>query len=42
VNEAVDDFIIGQAGRRNVEACWNTMVTSVEEIVGAATRATMF
>ena len=42
VNEAVDHFIIGQAGRRNVEACWNTMMTSVEEIVGAATRATMF
>jgi TIR domain-containing protein len=42
VNEAVDDFIIGQAGRRNVEACWNTMMTSVVEIVGAATRATIF
>jgi len=42
VNEAVDDFIIGRAGRRNVEACWNAMITSVEEIVGAATRATVF
>jgi hypothetical protein len=42
VNEAVDHFIIGQAGlERNLEACWNTMMTFVEEIVGAATTATM-
>jgi len=42
VNEAVDHFIIGQAGlERNLEACWNTMTALVEEIVGAATTATM-
>jgi TIR domain len=42
VNEAVDHFIIGQAGlERNLEACWSTMMTFVEESLGAATTATM-
>jgi hypothetical protein len=42
VNEAVDQFTIRQASlERNPEACWNAVMISVEEIVGAATTATM-
>ena len=42
VTEAVDHFTTRQASlERNPEACWEAVVTSVEEIVGAATTATM-
>jgi hypothetical protein len=42
VNEAVERFTIRQASLgRNPQACWDAVMASVEEIVGAATTASL-